>query len=101
VKTIISAIKMTDRSVVATCPLGSALRGTGLSGISAVSPASLASLPVREGNERPTKAPEAAVANVQAQAYAFAAAGAGAKTQTTQHHLMWAFRGLEPWSDPV
>ncbi|WP_185033187.1 hypothetical protein [Streptomyces candidus] len=93
---------MTDRSVVAACTLGSALRGTGLSGISAVRPASLASLPVREGNERPTVAPEAAVANAQAKAYAFAAAGAGSKkTQTTQHHLMWAFRGLEPWSDPV
>ncbi|MEU8889692.1 hypothetical protein [Streptomyces sp. NPDC048442] len=105
---------MTDRSVVSTCTLGSSLsavvslgataslRGTGLSGISAVSPAALASLPVRESNERPTKAPEAAVAKAQAKAYAFAATGAGSKTQTAQqHHLMWAFRGLEPWSDPV
>ncbi|MCP3821562.1 hypothetical protein NLX86_26760 [Streptomyces sp. A3M-1-3] len=93
--------KMTDRSVVATCPLGSSLRGTGLSGISAVSPVALASLPVRERNERPTQAPEAAVAAAQARAYAFAAAGAGSKKQTTQHHTMWAFRGLEPWSDPA
>ncbi|MEV6651353.1 hypothetical protein [Streptomyces sp. NPDC051219] len=93
--------KMTDRSVVATCPLGSSLRGTGLSGISAASPASLAGLPVRERNERPTQAPEAAVAVAQAHAYASAAAGAGCKKQTTQHHTMWAFRGLEPWSDPV
>ncbi|MGX1881125.1 hypothetical protein [Streptomyces sp. NPDC055287] len=95
--------KMTDRSVVATCPLGSSLRGTGVSGIAAVRPASLASLPVLvlARNERPTKAPEAAVAAAQAKAYAFAAAGAGSKKQTTQHHTMWAFRGLEPWSDPA
>ncbi|WP_274562919.1 hypothetical protein [Streptomyces spiramyceticus] len=93
--------KMTDRSVVATCPLGSSLRGTGLSGISAVSLASLASLPVSPRNERPTEAPEAAVAAAQARAYAFAAAGAGSMKQTTQHHTMWAFRGPEPWSDPA
>lgn len=93
--------KMTDHSVVAPCPLGSSLRGTGLSGISAVRPASLVSLPVLARNERPTEAPEAAVAAAQAQAYAFAAAGAGSKKQTTQHHTMWAFRGLEPWSDPA
>jgi len=37
----------------------------------------------------------------QAQAYAFTAAGAGSRKQTTQHHLMWAFRGPEPWSDPA
>nr|WP_028811773.1 hypothetical protein [Streptomyces flavidovirens] len=96
--------KMTDRSVVAPCPLGSSLRGTGVSGgIPAVRPASLASLPVLvlARNERPTKAPEAAVAAAQGKAYAFAAAGAGSKKQTTQHHTMWAFRGLEPWSDPA
>ncbi|MFJ4778520.1 hypothetical protein [Streptomyces sp. NPDC088762] len=101
-----STIKMTDRSVVASCLLGSvSLRGTGLSAIAADSPA-LAILPVRERNERPTQAPVAVMA-AEAQAhgaYGFAAAaGAGAKTKTTkqQHHLMWAFRGLEPWSDPV
>lgn len=107
--TSISTAKMTDRSVVATCPLGSSFQGTGLStgvsgllGLSVVIPSSLASLPVRNGNERPTQAPEAAVAKGQAQAYAFAAAGAeGEKKQTTQHHTMWAFRGLEPWSDPA
>ncbi|WP_329122511.1 hypothetical protein [Streptomyces sp. NBC_01465] len=102
---IIDFIKMTDSSVVATCPLGSSLRGTGLSGISAVSPVALASLPVRERNERPTQAPEAAVAKAQAKAYAFAATGAGfgstTQQQMTQHHKMWAFRGLEPWSDPA
>ncbi|MCM2411871.1 hypothetical protein [Streptomyces sp. RKAG290] len=108
---IIETNKMTDLSVVSACSLGlacsskSSLPGTGLSGISAVSPLSLASLPVRERNERPTQAPVAAVAKGQAQAYAFAAAGAGteagAKKQTTHHHTMWAFRGPEPWSDPA
>jgi hypothetical protein len=97
----ISTAKMTDRSVVSTCMLGASLPGTGLSGISAARPASsvsLAGLPVRERNERPTKALEAVEA--QAQAYAFTTAGAGNRKQT-QHHLMWAFRGPEPWSDPA
>ena len=103
---IIDFIKMTDSSVVASCPLGSSLRGSGLSGISAVSPVALASLPVRERNERPTEAPEAAVAKAEVKTYAFAATGAGfgstTQQQTTQHqHKMWAFRGLEPWSDPA
>ncbi|GGY77721.1 hypothetical protein CP967_11080 [Streptomyces nitrosporeus] len=106
---IINTIKMTDLSVVSTCSLDVArsseisLRGTGVSGISAVSPLPLASLPVRERNERPTQAPAAAVAKAQAQAYAFAAAGAGAakKQMTQHHHTMWAFRGPEPWSDPA
>ncbi|MBT2478197.1 hypothetical protein [Streptomyces sp. ISL-94] len=106
--------KMADRSVVASCLLGSvSLRGTGLSAIAADSPALAAALPVRERNERPTQAPVAVLA-AEAQAhgaYGFAAAAgaasAGFKTQQTkqttkqQHHLMWAFRGLEPWSDPV
>ncbi|NUK73010.1 hypothetical protein HRW23_02675 [Streptomyces lunaelactis] len=100
----ISTAKMTDRSVVAACTLGfsAAFNGTGVSGISAVLPVSgLGGLPVLERNERPTKALEAAVAAAKARAYAFAAASAGAKKQTTQHHTMWAFRGLEPWSDPA
>ncbi|MGW7257110.1 hypothetical protein [Streptomyces sp. NPDC054834] len=99
---IISTAKMTDRSAVSLCMLGVSNLGTGLSGISAVRPASsvvIAGLPVRERNERPTKALEAVAA--QAQAYAFAAAGAGFRKQTTKHHLMWAFRGPEPWSDPA
>ena len=99
----ISTVKMTDRSAVSTCMLGVSNLGTGLSAISGGRPASsvsLAGLPVRERNERPTKALEAAV-EAQAQAYAFAAAGAGFRKQTTQHHLMWAFRGPEPWSDPA
>ncbi|UUU24796.1 hypothetical protein [Streptomyces sp. DSM 40750] len=100
----ISAVKMTDRSAVSTCMLGVSNLGTGLSAISGGRPASsvsLAGLPVRERNERPTKALEAAAVAAQAQAYAFAAAGAGFRKQTTQHHLMWAFRGPEPWSDPA
>ncbi|MFF3907488.1 hypothetical protein ACFYZJ_16145 [Streptomyces sp. NPDC001848] len=97
-----STAKLTDRSVVSMCLLGASDLGTGLPGIRAARPASslsLAGLPIRERNERPTKALEAVVA--QAQAYAFAAAGAGFRKQTTQHHLMWAFRGPEPWSDPA
>ncbi|EMF54451.1 hypothetical protein [Streptomyces bottropensis] len=99
----ISTVKMTDRSAVSLCMLGVSNLGTGLSAISGGRPAtsvSLAGLPVRERNERPSKALEAAV-EAQAQAYAFAAAGAGFRKQTTQHHLMWAFRGPEPWSDPA
>lgn len=99
----VTTAKLTDRSVVSTCMLGASILGTGLSGIragrlasSSVAPAGL---PVRERNERPTEALEAVKG--QAQAYAFAAAGAGFRKQTTQHHLMWAFRGPEPWSDPV
>ena len=102
IKTNISAAKMTDLSAVSVCMLGVSNLGTGLSGISAVRPASsvsLAGLPVRERDERPTEALEAVAA--QAKAYAFTAAGAGNRKQTTQHHLMWAFRGPEPWSDPA
>lgn len=92
-----STAKLTDRSTVSLCMLGASLQGTGLSGIRADRPASalsLADLPVRERNERPTKALEAVEA--QAHAYAFAAAGAGFRKQTTQHHQMWAFRGPDP-----
>lgn len=99
--------KMTDRSVDASCLLGSvSLRGTGVSAIPAVSPALLATLPVSERNERATQAPVAVLA-AEAQAHgaygSAAAAGAGSQTKQTkqQHHLMWAFRGLEPWSDPA
>ncbi|MFE9467014.1 hypothetical protein ACFYNW_25770 [Streptomyces virginiae] len=99
--------KMTDRSVDASCLLGSvSALGAGASAISADRPALLATLAVSERNERPTQAPVAVLA-AEAQAhgaYGFAAAaGAGSlKKQTKQqHHLMWAFRGLEPWSDPA
>jgi hypothetical protein len=97
----ISPVKMTDCSAVSLCMLGVSNLGTGLSAIRGGRPASSVSpagLPVSERNERPTKALEAAV-TAQAQAYAFAA-GAGSRKQT-QHHLMWAFRGPEPWSDPA
>lgn len=99
----VSTAKMTDRSVVSACSLGlsSAFIGTRMSGVFAVLPVSgLGGLPVRERNERPTKALEAGVAAAEAQAYAFAAASAKTE-QTTQHHVKWAFRGLEPWSDPA
>lgn len=98
-----TSVKLTDRSAVSLCMLGASNQGTGVSGIRAVRPESShapAGLAVRERDERPTKALEAAVV-AQAQAYAFAAAGAGFRKQTTQHHLMWAFRGPEPWSDPA
>ncbi|MFD9393774.1 hypothetical protein ACFWBB_24500 [Streptomyces sp. NPDC060000] len=98
-----SAAKLTDPSVVSTCNLDASTLGTGLSGIRADRPAcssvASAGLSIRERNERPTEALEAVGA--QAHAYAFTAAGAGARKQTTQHHLMWAFRGPEPWSDPA
>ncbi|MFD8716485.1 hypothetical protein ACFV2H_00280 [Streptomyces sp. NPDC059629] len=102
IETNVSAAKMTDLSAVSVCMLGVSNRGTGVSGIPAVRPASsvsLAGLPIRERNERPTKALEAVKA--QAKAYAFTVAGAASRKQTTQHHLMWAFRGPEPWSDPA
>ncbi|MFE9776287.1 hypothetical protein ACFYOV_32440 [Streptomyces sp. NPDC005931] len=97
-----SIVKMTDRSAVSLCMLGASHQGTGVSGIPAARPASsvaLAGLVARERDERPTEALEAVVA--QAEAYAFAATGDGFRKQTTQHHLMWAFRGPEPWSDPA
>jgi len=103
---------MTDRSVVLACPLGISMPGSRLSSV-----ALLPVLPVSERIERPTQAPAVAAAKAQAQAYAFAAAanGAGAGTakgaeaanghangqQKTQQHGKWAFRGLEPWSDPA
>ncbi|GAB7104343.1 hypothetical protein JCM4814A_26570 [Streptomyces phaeofaciens JCM 4814] len=99
----VSTAKLTDRSVVSMCMLGASNLGTGLSGIRADRSASLSVAPTglltRERNERPTEALEAVAA--KAQAYAFTAAGAEDRKQTTQHHLMWAFRGPEPWSDPV
>ncbi|MFE3603257.1 hypothetical protein [Streptomyces sp. NPDC059142] len=103
-----STVKMTDLSVVSACSLGfsrTELIASGLPGASAVKPAGLSGLPTRERSvivrdERPTKALEAGVAAGNAYGAAFAATGAETKQQT-QHHLMWAFRGLEPWSDPA
>ncbi|MGW6690311.1 hypothetical protein [Streptomyces sp. NPDC054961] len=113
----ITTTEMTDRSVAASCTLGSStllpLTGTGLSAMRADSPVLAAIAPVAllvsERNERPAKAPVAVMA-AEAQAhgaYGFAAAaGAGSQMKQTkqtkqQHHLKWAFRGLEPWSDPA
>ncbi|MGD9482447.1 hypothetical protein WDH52_04175 [Streptomyces sp. TRM70308] len=79
--------EVTERSVVATCLLGSSVRGTGL-------PCA------RISDERPIEA-SAVAAAAQAQAYALGAADAGFGRQKTQHHTMWAFRGLEPWRDPA
>ncbi|MEW1752768.1 hypothetical protein ACIQU1_13435 [Streptomyces angustmyceticus] len=99
--------KMTDRSVVATCPLGSSLPGTGLSGFGRLSgievarPESLAVLTRSERTARPTEAPVAATA-APALAGVFAAAkGAESRNQYQTQHDMWAYRGLEPWRDPA
>lgn len=97
----VSTVKMTDRSVVSACSLGlsaSAFIGTGLP-VSGLAGAGLRPA-VELRNERPTKALEAGAAG-KAKAYDFAATGAGTQQQTTHDHKMWAFRGLEPWSDPV
>jgi hypothetical protein len=104
--------KLNDRSVIAACPLGMSLPATGL--ISSLLPV----LPTRVRSERPTEAPAVATAaKAKAHAFTFAAAtnGAGAGTaegaygangfangqQETQQYGKWAFRGLEPWSDPA
>lgn len=86
----ITTTKMTDRPVVASCLLGSRVKGAGLPGVVL-------------GGERPTKALEVRAAVAQGTTYAFAAAadGAGEGRQKTQHNPMWAFRGLEPWRDPA
>ena len=107
-------VALTGRSVIATCPLGMSVEGTGLS-VAALLPVA----PARVRVERPTQAPAVAAAKAQASAYAFAAAanGAGGGTATTPagangpadgrqqqkktQHGKWAFRGLEPWSDPT
>ncbi|MFC0599639.1 hypothetical protein [Streptomyces palmae] len=90
-ESIIKTIKMADRPVMSACLLGSSLnlRGTGLSGAVEA-----------RFSERPTQAP-AVAAVAKANAYAFAAAANGAGSQQTQHHTMWAFRGLDTWSYPA
>ncbi|MFJ5834316.1 hypothetical protein [Streptomyces sp. NPDC093089] len=103
---VFGTAKMTDRSVVSACTLGlsaSVLIGTGLpvAGLPVTGLSGLGTVAVERRNERPTKALEAGAAG-KATAYGFAATGAGTQQQTTMHHhTMWAFRGLEPWSDPV
>lgn len=100
---------VTGRSVVATCPLGSPILGTGVSGpglasgVAAVRPTAPATaLPIRERGGRPIQA-SAAAATAQAHAYAFAATnGAESLKQLDRtQHAMWAYRGLEPWRDPT
>jgi len=98
--TIVRTAKMTDRSVASACSLGLsafALLGSGLP----VTGLSGNGMSVIERDERPTKARVAAEGKAGITAYGFAAAGAGKQQTTTQHHTMWAFRGLEPWSDPA
>ncbi|WP_431036647.1 hypothetical protein ACQYWQ_21190 [Streptomyces sp. P6-2-1] len=95
--------KLTAPTVVASRSLSISVLGTGLSGVSGLSAFSFPGLSFgrpeeKKRDERPTQAP-AAVVTEQAHAYPIAAAGAG--NPMTQHHTMWAFRGLEPWSDPV
>lgn len=86
----ITTHEMTDRSVVASCLLGSGVNGTGLSRV------------VLNGSQRPAMALEvAAVAQEATYAFASAADGAGATSAKTKHNPMWAFRGLEPWRDPA
>ncbi|MFI6285323.1 hypothetical protein ACIBCM_11285 [Streptomyces sp. NPDC051018] len=104
----ISNEKMTDRPVVVSaCSLGLSASLTGgfeatrVPGAPAIALAGLPVLTVMERrDERPSKALEAGVAAAGAKAYAFAAASAGTQQQT-QYHAKWAFRGLEPWSDPA
>ncbi|UNO40041.1 hypothetical protein [Streptomyces sp. MST-110588] len=103
--------KLAGSSVIATCPLGFSLLGTGLSvagrlsGIEGGRMARLAILPISERVERPTQAP--AVAAVAAETHVFAAAaanGAGSpkQYQAQKHqHDQWAHRGHEPWRDPA
>jgi hypothetical protein len=108
-----TSIKMTDHSVIAACPLGISLRGTGLSPVSVRMPVT----PVRERSDRPMRALAVAATKAGTPSYAFAAAAnsAGAGTaegaqfaangqngqQKKTQHGKWAFRGLEPWSDPA
>lgn len=104
--------KLTDRPVIALLGMPSAA-DSGL-----MSSAALPILPVRVRSERPTEA-SAVVAAAKAEAHALglaAAAANGAGTgvsgaagangyaagqQKTQQFGKWAFRGLEPWSDPA
>jgi hypothetical protein len=105
--------KLTDRPVAANV-LGMPSAATGL-----MCSALLAAVPAaRLRSERPTEASAVAAAQAKAYAFGFAAAAAGAGTRTvigaaagahgfgngqqkTQQNGKWAFRGLEPWSDPA
>jgi hypothetical protein len=114
--------KLIDRPLALSCSLDASLMAGGAGmpmGIGLSSAAVLPVLPVSERLQRPTGASAVAAVKARAQAYAFAAAanGAGAGTakgaagavanefvigqQKTAKHGKWAFRGLEPWSDPA
>ncbi|WP_059013236.1 hypothetical protein [Streptomyces specialis] len=101
--------KLTGLESVRLCvPGGAPLSGTGVSGAAAVRPVALASREAAAG-ERPAQASAAAVvaaAAARSRAYVSIAHVAGAGNQIfgqqkTQHHSMWALRGLDPWSDPA
>ncbi|WP_243745222.1 hypothetical protein [Streptomyces hainanensis] len=86
------------------------LSGTRLSARVAVRPAASAVIREAAASERPIQAPAAVAVKAHMGAYATAnAAGAGSQLfgqqlfgqQKTQHHTMWALRGLDPWSDPA
>ncbi|MGV9312448.1 hypothetical protein ACWDR0_09640 [Streptomyces sp. NPDC003691] len=109
---------MTDRLVtVSACSLGFSAsllidgpglgNGTGLSGglvAAHATPMPATGLSVLGGLERverPTEAPTAVETETQAKTYVSAAASAKTSKQTQQYPTKWAFRGLEPWSDPA
>jgi hypothetical protein len=84
----ITNTQMTDRSVVASCLLGSRLNGIGVSRV------------VPSSGVRQAKGFAAAA---QAVAYVRmpAALDAGIRNEKPKHNPTWAFRGLEPWRDPA
>jgi hypothetical protein len=104
--------KLTGRPVVAAA-LGMPSAATGLM----CSPLPVAAPAARLRSERPTEASAVAAAQAKAFAFGFAAAaadagnriaggaagahGLGNGQQKTQQYGKWAFRGLEPWSDPA
>ncbi|NJP42417.1 hypothetical protein [Actinacidiphila epipremni] len=107
--------KLTGRPVAAPCSLGMPMAASGLLLADALLPV----LATGARSERPTEASAvAAAAKTKAHAFGFAAAaanGAGNRNaagaegaygsangqQKTQQYGKWAFRGLEPWSDPA
>ena len=117
---MISITKLSGRSVLAPCFAGVSMdSGTTLSSAS-LCPGSVQGLRKPDSglrgliSERPSQAPAAAAAQAYAYAYAPAAANSAeagpewasfttrhATAVTQQHHMMRAFRGLEPWRDPA
>ncbi|MGX2994670.1 hypothetical protein JNUCC64_10295 [Streptomyces sp. JNUCC 64] len=100
----VNAAANCGRSAVASLLLpGFSNLGTGLSGVAprpTFAPVVDAAV-TRERIGRPTEVSNAVVA-VKASAYGFTATAADTgERQTSQHHTMWAFRGLEPWSHPA